>query len=704
LSGSTIMARRRKQHIISIAGFIFTAIVIILLFPKQGKFKYEYQQGRPWQHEDLVTPFDFPIMKSKKEVSDEIGQVKRNTKQFFKNDSSRIKFSKNVLLTNIERELRNLYKSDKLNKIIIAIEFNETLEKAYIDDIREKGNECMDSLYKQGIIEENEKIRSKSKDYIVYLSEDENAYHEEFMGNFLTLPMAVDAIDAYCKDMDPTEGQILESALIQSIRPNILYDAGTTIKFQDNEIKNIATTKGAVPSGQVIISNGEIVNDEKISLLDSYKAYYNKERGGLVNSFSLILGQSIFVGMLLFFLYMFMFLFRKDLLRSYKKTFSILSLEIVALVMVFIISHFNSLSIYILPYTILPILIRSFYDTRQALFAHIIAILLSAYFAPNNYEFIILQMGAGMISIFSFVGFRKRAQLFLTIFIIFVTYSALYTAIALMKNGKISEDETYMYLYFFISCFLTLLTFAFIFIFEKIFGFHSDFTLLEITDTNSKLLKELSVRAPGTFQHSIQVANIAEAAISEIGGDTLLMRAGALYHDIGKMKEPLYFIENQVYGSNPHEKLSEEESAQKIMDHVSHGVELIKKEKLPPVIMDFIKTHHGTTQVQYFYKNFIKSHPDAEVDMSKFTYPGPTPSSKEQAVLMMVDSVEAASRSIQDPDYKKLSELVDKIIDRQIKEKQYDNADITIKEINKVKQILKEKLVAIYHVRIEYPE
>lgn len=700
----TEMAKRKKQHIISIAGFIFTAIVITLVFPKHGKFQYEYQQGRSWQHEDLITPFDFPIIKSKKEINEETSKIKANTKQFFKNDSSQIKFTKDILQANIERELVNLAKSNHTDKIIQDIKTNETLEKAYISAIRKKGSELIDSLYASGIIQDNEKITGKNKDFIVYLFEDENAYHEEFLGEFYTLPQAVEKIKIFCAGLEKTQGQILESVLIQSIRPNILYDEINTSKFQDNEINNIVTTKGAVPSGQVIISNGEIVNDEKITLLDSYKAYYNKERGGLVNSFFLILGQIVFVSMLLFFLYMFLSLFRKDILGSYKKTFSILSLEIVALLMVFSITQFKGLSIYILPYTILPILIRSFYDTRLALFAHIIAILLSAYFAPNNYEFLILQLGAGMISIFSFVGFRKRAQLFLTIFLIFITYSTLFTAITLMKNGTIPEAETITYFYFFISCFLTLLSFAFIFIFEKLFGLYSDFTLLEIADTNSKLLKELSVKAPGTFQHSIQVANIAEAAIAEIGGDSLLIRAGALYHDIGKIKDPRYFMENQVSGINPHEKLSEEESARKIMDHVPYGVELAKKEKLPLVIIDFIKTHHGTQQVQYFYKNYIKSHPDEEVDLSKFTYPGPIPSSKETAVLMMVDSVEAAARSIHEPDHNKLSELVDKIIDHQLKEHQYDNADITIKEMKRVKHILKEKLIAIYHVRIEYPE
>ncbi len=698
------MAKRKKQQLISIAGFFITAIIITLLFPKVGKFKYEYQQGRPWQHEDLITPFDFPIIKSKKEMDEELTKIKANTKQFFKNDTNQINLTKEVLQSNIEKALLRLSKNESLNETILDIVSNETLERAYISAIREKGDECIDTLYSVGIIQNNDKIVGQNKEFIVYLFDEGNAYHEQFLGDFYTLPAAVEKIKSFSARLEKTQGHILESALLQSIRPNILYDEATTIKFHDNEINNIVTTKGAVSSGEIIISNGEIVNDEKILLLDSYKAYYNKERGGLINSFSLISGQIIFVGSLLFFLYMFIALFRKDILRSYKKTFSILSLEIVALMMVFLITQFDGLSIYILPYTILPILIRSFYDTRLALFAHIIAILLSAYFAPNNYEFLLLQTGAGMISIFSFVGFRKRAQLFLTIFIIFVTYSTLFTAITLMKNGTIPESATIMYFYFFISCFLTLLTFAFIFIFEKIFGFHSDFTLLEITDTNSKLLKELSVKAPGTFQHSIQVANIAEAAMSEIGGDSLLVRAGALYHDIGKMKEPLYFIENQVSGVNPHEKLSEEESAKKIMDHVPYGIELVKSEKLPPVIADFIRTHHGTMQVQYFYKNFIKSHPDEEVDLSKFTYPGPTPSSKEAAVLMMVDSVEAASRSIVEPNYQKLSDLVDRIIDYQLKANQFDNADITIKDMNKVKKILKEKLVAIYHVRIEYPE
>jgi len=699
------MPRKRKQQTISIIGFIVTAIIIVLLFPKHGKFKYEYQQGRPWQHDDLITPFDFPIIKSAKEYNDEVASIKRGSKQFFKNDTTQIRFSKTGLSASIERELMSLSKTNSINTTIKNIIANDELKKAYIASITLKGNAIIDSIYVKGIIQDSEFTRTKRADYIIHLSTTENAYEDKFLGDFYTLTNVVDKIKFYCSSLDETEKEILESALIQSIRPNISFDPSTTSKFQNNEINNVPTTKGVVPSGQIIIAKGEIVNDEKVTVLDSYKAYYNKERGSLVNNFSLISGQAIFVGILLFFLYSFVYIFRKDVLRSYKKTFSILFLQLVALSMVFLVSQFGgNISLYILPYTILPILIRSFYDTRLALFSHIIAVLLAAYFAPNNYEFLALQLGGGMISLFSFVGFRKRAQLFLTIFVIFVTYSALYTGLSLMKNGQISVEESYMYLYFFISCFLTLLSFAFIFIFEKIFGFHSDFTLIEITDTNSKLLKALSVKAPGTFQHSIQVANIAEAAITEIGGDSLLIRAGALYHDIGKMNEPLYFIENQVSGTNPHEKLSEEESAAKIMDHVANGIELIKKERLPPVIADFIRTHHGTQQVQYFYKNYIKSHPDEVVDLKKFTYPGPTPTTKEQAVLMMVDSVEAASRSVVDPDYTKLSELVDKIIDYQIKYDQFANAQITIKEINQVKKILKEKLVAIYHVRIEYPE
>ncbi len=680
------MARKRKQHFISIVGFVIAAIIIVLLFPKHGRFKYEYQEGRTWQHDDLITPFDFPIIKSTKEYNDEIASIKRNSKQFFKNDTSQINFSRNSLITNVEKELLRISKTNNTKNNIRNIIANEDLKKAYLATIVQLGNNIIDSIYRMGIIQDNEFTRTNRPDLIVHLSTGENSYTDVFLGDFYTLPIAVEKIKFYCSSFEETESEILEAALIQSVRPNIIFDPSTTLKFQDNEIKNVPTTKGVVPSGQIIIAKGEIVNREKVTLLDSYKTYYNKERGILVNNFSLITGQAVFVGILLFFLYSFIYLFRKDVLWSYKKTFSILFLEVIAISMVFIISKFGgNISFYILPYTILPILIRSFYDTRLALF-------------------LVLQLGGGMISLFSFVGFRKRAQLFLTILAIFVTYSTLFTALSLMKDGKISSDEANMYLYFFISCFLTLLSFAFIFIFEKIFGFHSDLTLIEITDTNSKLLKTLSLKAPGTFQHSIQVANIAEAAITEIGGDPLLIRAGALYHDIGKIKEPLYFIENQVSGTNPHEKLSEEESAQKIMDHVQHGIDLVKKERLPPVIADFIRTHHGTQQVQYFYKNYIKSHPDEEVDLKKFTYPGPIPTTKEQAVLMMVDSVEAASRSIIDPDYNKLSTLVDKIIDYQIKNDQYSNAQITIKEINLVKNILKEKLVAIYHVRIEYPE
>jgi putative nucleotidyltransferase with HDIG domain len=330
--------------------------------------------------------------------------------------------------------------------------------------------------------------------------------------------------------------------------------------------------------------------------------------------------------------------------------------------------------------------------------------MITGWFAPNNYEFVIVEMGGGIIAIFSFINFRKRSQLYTTTLFVMFTFSILYTALHLMREGTLLNIHYNTYLWFFISCMGTLFSLPLIYIFEKVFGLFSELTLIELTDTNSEALRELAIKAPGTFHHSIQVANLAEAAIDEIGGNTLLVRAGALHHDIGKTIEPQYFIENQVSGINPHDGLSFEESAEKIISHVKYGVELAEKYKLPSVIVDFIRTHHGTQTVQYFYKNYIKTYPDTEVDIKKFSYPGPLPFSKEMAVLMMADSVEAASRSIHEPNEEKITQLVNRIIDYQLQEKQYIHSDITLKDIDRIKKVLIRMLLNMYHVRIEYPQ
>jgi putative nucleotidyltransferase with HDIG domain len=345
-----------------------------------------------------------------------------------------------------------------------------------------------------------------------------------------------------------------------------------------------------------------------------------------------------------------------------------------------------------------------FNDTRLALFSHLITIILTGLIVPNSYEFVFLQLFAGIVTILSIVRLERRSQFFLTSLLIFITYSIIYIGMTLIKEGSINEMNSFYFVLFAGSAILTFFSYPVIFVFERIFGLITDVRLLELSNTNNKVLRELALKAPGTFQHSMQMANLAEEAVYEIGGNPLLVRTGAMYHDIGKINEPLFFIENQTTGLNPHDELTYEESAAIIIDHVISGVEKAKKHKLPEQIIDFIRTHHGTRKTEYFYTLAKKANPEEEIDSKIFTYHGPEPFSKETAVLMMADVVEAASRSLKKPDEESISILVENMIDKQMENHQLDNADITLRDIRKIKKIFKKKLMNIYHLRIEYPE
>jgi len=355
------------------------------------------------------------------------------------------------------------------------------------------------------------------------------------------------------------------------------------------------------------------------------------------------------------------------------------------------------------PVCILPVVVRAFYDTRTALFTHIITLMIIGFEAPAGFEFMFIQTIAGMVAIFSIVSMSRRVQFFISILMIFLSYSISFIGVTIIHEANFKSIDWLNLKWFLGNSIITLFAFPLIFIFEKTFGFLSDVSLMELSDSNAPLLRELSLKAPGTFQHSLQVANLAEAAIFQIGGNPLLVRAGAMYHDIGKVDMPMYFIENQNSGSNPHDELAFEESARIIKSHVIRGIEKAKKHSIPEPIIDFIRTHHGTSLLQYFYHSFLKNFPEKVPDEDVFRYPGPLPFSRESAVLMMADSVEAASRSLQNPDAKAINILVDTIIDNQMEQKQYENAPVTLRDLSEIRKIFKKMLISIYHARIEYP-
>jgi len=504
-------------------------------------------------------------------------------------------------------------------------------------------------------------------------------------------------------DFRGTDKELLLSVLSESLVQNVTYDAKTTEQVLADELNAISETRGMIPKGLMVISRGDMVDGENLLVLESLRKEYQTRLGSSESYYLILLGQLIMVSIVLMMFWLFLEKYRSDLMQNNWQVTFLLLLIAGMVIMASLAQRIPNINLYLVPFCLIPVIVRSFFDSRIALFAHIVTLIIVGFEAPNGFEFMFLQLIAGIIAIFSLLSLQNRSQLFVSMLVVFVTYSASYFSIAVMQEGNIKSIDLSMFMWFAGNVGLTLLAYPLIYLFEKIFGFISEVTLLELNNTNHELLRQMATEAPGTFQHSLQVASLAETAIYEIGGNALLVRTGALYHDIGKLYAPMYFIENQVTGVNPHDDLSFDESANIIINHVIKGIELAKENKLPEQLIDFIRTHHGTSTVQYFYRSYLQNFPEGELDKDHFSYPGPKPFTKEMAVLMMADSVEAASRSLSEYTTESVGKLVDSIIDRQFNEGQFDSANITLRDITEVRSIFKKKLLNIYHVRVEYP-
>lgn len=494
-----------------------------------------------------------------------------------------------------------------------------------------------------------------------------------------------------------------QCSLNDYITPNLVYDEEKSEAAQKDLLSNISWANGFVLNGQKIIDRGEIVDEQTYNILESLRKEWEKRSDSVQEKRLTLAGQILYVGIFLFCFMAYLELFRADYYER-KGTLTLLFALIVFFpVLSSIMVEQNLSSIYVVPFAMIPIIVRVFLDSRTAFMAHVTIILLCSITLRFPHEFILLQVVAGMVAIYSLRELSQRSQLLRTALVVFISYALLYFAFELIHEDDLTKLNTRMYIYFMINGILLLFAYPLLFLLEKIFGFTSDVTLVELSNINNSLLREMSEVAPGTFQHSLQMANLAAAAANKIGGKSQLVRTGALYHDIGKMVNPAFFTENQS-GVNPHQSLSYEQSAQVIISHITDGLKLAEKHNLPKVIKDFISTHHGRGLTKYFYISYKNEHPDEEVDQEKFRYPGPNPFTKEQAVLMMADSVEAASRSLPEYTEESISTLVDKIIDTQVSEGYFKECPITFKDIATVKALFKEKLKTMYHTRISYPE
>jgi putative nucleotidyltransferase with HDIG domain len=694
--------------------FIASIIVLLLIFPREGNFPFEFQKGKPWLHQDYWAPFDFPIKKSEFEIEAERDSILKELKPYFnyqaevaikqlekldKNfDIQWTNFSKGKALQNLNTETEDFFKK------------TDTLTQARYKNYL---IELVNFVYQRGIIQLSEQLENYvNRNFNLVIIKDKVGEESEFYDLF-TQKSAYEYIINRLNIKN--DGGLTSAILYQSgfykeldinnyILPNLVINEEASKNVKNELIKQISLTKGMFLANHRIISNGEIVNDEKYMLLSSLKFEYENRLGHSNNYIAVLVGHGLIITFSIFLLLMFLVHFRRDIYHNNMKYSFILVMVIIVVGISSLITENNIINIYAIPFAILPIVVKTFYDARLAFYVHTVCILIVGFMTPNPFEFTFLNFAAGSVAIISLTSLYRRGKLFNTVLLVFIAYSILYISIFLLQGNNFNMLRLQVFWYFAISSVLLLMAYPLIFIFERIFGFLSDITLMELSNTNQPLLRKLNEKAPGTFQHSLQVANLAEEAAYKIGANPMLVRTGALYHDIGKMHNPMYFIENISSEKNPHDDISYEASAQVIIDHVTRGVEIARKYRLPEQITDFIRTHHGTSTVHFFYLSFKRDNPGSAVDKSIFTYPGPIPYSKETALVMMADSVEAASRSLKDVTKEAIDELVDQIIYYQMTHDQYNNSNITYKDIKIVKDIFKRKLLTIHHVRVEYPD
>lgn len=566
------------------------------------------------------------------------------------------------------------------------------------------GLSVLQSIYSKGLIYLIDEHKSFPPGKEINILTDENVAEKKLLADLLTIKEAFDFARDTIKSTRRESLGFLLPLIEESLDYNVLYDGATTTKYQNELVNNISLTRGKIQEGELIISKGAIVTPDKYQMLESFRNEFESKVFGIKKAQIIYLGNLGLTIIVLSVLALFIRTFSRDVWENNRKHLLVFLLITLMLVTIGSIVKTDLPILYAIPVCILPLVLRNFFGAELALHAHIAMVVLSAFLVPDSIQFAFLQIIAGMVAIVVQPRGFYWSQVFALNGIILLAYVTSYLALSLVQEGSLAQIHYADFGWLGLNALLTLLAYPLIPIFEKSFGFVSQMTLIELSDIHRPLLKELSIKAPGTFQHSLQVANLAEAAAAEIGANTALAKTGALYHDIGKMKNPLFFIENQNHGINPHDDLTFEESARVIIGHVKEGIQLAHKHHLPDILIDFIRTHHGTTVVQYFYQSYLKNFPEKASDIEKFRYPGPLPYSKETAIVMMADSVEAAARSLKNPTSEDIESLVDHIISSKIKEEQLINSNITFKEITLIKKVMKKMLNSIYHARIAYPE
>ena len=677
--------------------FFTASLITVFLFPDSNKFSYEFQKGEPWKHKSLIAEYDFPVYKSDEIIKQEKDSVLKYAKPYFqfKEDISKeliAKFSSeyDILTAKFTSGLsdENLIENIKQNtkKIKLAI-----INK--IEQIHKTG--IVEPITNEDIaIEKNLEIfvvKNNVADLYVYnsLYSQKKAYYE------------LNTLHAEFKKN--TNFPMPEINFSDYIKYNVLYDNQMTQKAKEQLLNDLSPVRGMIQAGERIIYQGQLINEDKFQILTSLKKQYISEQDSYSDQAIVFVGQFILVASIFAILFLYLYFYNIKIFNNNRKLLYFPFLTILIIISSAAVSKYEILDIYLVPVTILPLITATFYKPRTAFLHHIVTILLIGYIAANGFEYIFIQFVVGFVAISGVSRLNRRSQILWTAALIFITYFILFSAITIIQEGGISKIDFTKIAWFVGSSVLVLIAYPLIFFFEKVFGFLSDVTLIELSDTNRPLLKLLAEKAPGTFQHTVQVANISEEAAREINANSLLVRTGAMYHDIGKMNNPSFFIENQ-HSENPHDKIDPLKSTEIIKKHVTDGMKMAKKYALPKEVADFIPTHHGTAKIAWFLHKYKELNKDKEIDEEIFRHKGFLPYSKETAIVMIVDSVEAASRSLLEYTEKSIDDLIEKIVAGKISEDLLINADITFAEINKVKKVLKTKLKNIYHTRVVYPD
>jgi hypothetical protein len=678
---------------------LFNALLIIvvialisLLAPSQLRFKYAFERGQIWRYEDLRAPFDFPLLKTEDELAAERNELIKNISPAY------------AIYPQVGRAQIDTF-AQEFGKLLDGVKQEQT--PTFPDVVRRSeaylnfGRNYLRKLYDRGILSLSAAHSGQSKEFVISVIRG-TVMREQTLGSLLTEQKAKDLLSDSLPYIGLAEPEFLFPLLEDRIQPNLFYEDSLTQRMQATALSELTTHKGLVKRGELLVAKGAVVNDEIYQKLISYKQQQRQD-SDLWQSYGVSAGYTLLIGSLVLLFSIYLQTFAKLVYNRYNRLIFILMWPVLYSYLVYLVEQVDTLSVYMIPYCIAPIVIKTFFTERLALFTHLITVLITGFLTSVGYNFIFLQMVAGVVVLLARVDTRNWSRFFYSMLFIFLSYMFGLAGLSLVEGGDLSALSWPNITAMAMNVFLTLSAYPLIPLLERLFGFVSPITLVELTDMNQPLLRELALRAPGTLQHSLQVAHLAEAAARRIGADELLVRVGALYHDIGKKINPGYFIENQGE-KNLHEDKSDLESARIVIGHVFEGIQMAKRSGLPGIIIDFIRTHHGTTRAEYFYRNYVNAHPDETVDESLFRYPGPRPRSKEETILMLADSLEAASRSLKNPSAQELSDLIDKIVAGKVNLRQLEDSQLSFRELEECKGVFRQLLRSIHHVRIEYPK